>query len=412
MGMTMTEKILARHAGKKEVKAGDIVVCDIDRAVLPELGFTLYPLPKKVWDASKICLVTDHCVPASSVDSANEMKAMREFAYRMGIKDLIDVGKHGITHVVLSERGLALPGTTLANSDSHTCSSGALNCAARGVGQLDMIYIMCTGKTWFPVGPTVRFIVSGKLPEGVYSRDVVHYAAGVYGDFANHNVEWFGPTVEEMSIAARYTISTMCAEISAEFALFECDQKTLDFLKGRTRQPFEPASPDPDANYKATHRIDVTKLEPQVVLPGKVPNNVKMVREVMDVKIDQAFVGSCANARLEDLALVARMMAGRQVAPGVRLIVTPGSQTTYLEAVKAGYITTLVEAGAVVTNSTCGACFGGPMGMIGDGEVCISASTRNFQGRMGSPKSQVYLGSPAVVAASALKGHIADPRDV
>lgn len=411
MGMTITEKILARHSSKKEVHAGDIVECNMTVAVKPETNFSKIPTPKKVWEPDRIWLVVDHSVPAPTVDTANDGIAIRRFAQKLGIKNLIDVGKHGISHVVLSERGVILPGTTLANSDSHTASVGALNCAGRGLGTPDLVCVICTGKTWFPVGPTVRFIVTGKAPDGVYPRDIIHFVAGKYGDFSNHNLEWFGPAIEEMDIAGRFTISTMCVEISAEFALFECDQKTLDYLKGRTNEPFEPAFADPDAVYEATYEIDISELEPQVVLPDKFPHNVKPVSEIKGVKIDQAFIGACANSRFEDIKAAAEIVAGREVAPGVRFIVTPGSQAVYLEALEAGYINTLVKSGAVVTNSTCGACFGGSMGLLGDGETCISASTRNFKGRMGSPNSRIFLGSPAVVAASAVKGEIADPRD-
>jgi 3-isopropylmalate/(R)-2-methylmalate dehydratase large subunit len=341
--------------------------------------------------------------------AANDMVELRRFAAKTGIKNVMD--GQGISHVVLSEKGGVLPGTVLANVDSHTASVGALNCAGRGIGNTDMLGVLCSGKTWFPVGPTVRFIVKGKLPAGVYARDIIHFVAGKYGAFNDRNLEWFGPVIEEMDIAGRFTIATMCVEIAAEFALFECDQTTINFLNGRVKQPFEPAFADPDAVYESTYELNITNLEPQIVLPDKVPNNVKPVSQVKGIKINQAYIGSCANARLADLKVVAEMMKGHQLAPGVRLIVTPGSQQTYLEAVKAGYITTLIESGAIVTNSTCGACLGGSMGLLGDGEVCISSSTRNFKSRMGSPSSQVWLGSPAVVAASAIKGEIADPRE-
>lgn len=411
MGMTMIEKILARHSSKKEVKAGDIVECDMAMAVLLEISFSEYPKFKKVWDPDRIWLVIDHAVPAPSKEVANDMILLRQFAQKFGVKNLIDIGKHGISHVVLSEMGAILPGSTCANRDSHTASVGALNCAGRGLGGPDLINVLCTGKTWFPVGPTVRFIVTGKAPAGVYARDIIHFVAGKYGDFTNCNLEWFGPAIEEMDIAGRFTIATMCVEISAEFALFECDQTTLDYLKGRTNEPFEPAFPDPDAKYEATYEIDISDMEPQVVLPDKVPHNVKPVSEIKGIKIEQAFIGSCANGRLEDIKAAAEIVQGREIAPGVRFIVTPGSQAAYLEALEAGYINALVKSGAVVTNSTCGACYGGSMGLLGDGETCISASTRNFKGRMGSPTSRIFLGSPAVVAASALKGEIADPRD-
>ena len=412
MGMTITEKILARHSFKKEVHAGDLVQCNMTVAVMIEMAFSQFRRPKKVWDPHRAWLVVDHAVPAPSVEVANDIALLRQFAQKAGIKNVIDVGRHGISHVVLSERGVVLPGTTLANVDSHTASAGALNCAARGIGALDMLYVMCTGKTWFLVGPTVRFIVTGKAPAGVYPRDIIHFVAGKYGDFSNHNVEWFGPAIEEMDIAGRFTIATMSVEISAEFVLFEYDQMTLNYLEGRTNEPFQPTFAEPDANYEATYEIDISGLEPQVVLPDKVPHNVKAVSEVKGIKIDQAFLGSCANGRLEDIKVATEIVQGRQVAPGVRFIVTPASQAVYLEALEAGYIATLVKSGAVVTNSTCGACFGGSMGLLGDGETCISSSPRNFKGRMGSPTSRIFLGSPAVVAASALKGQITDPRDV
>ena len=411
MGMTMTEKILARHSSKKEVKAGDIVECDMAMAVLLEITFSEYPKLKKVWDPDRVWLVIDHAVPAPSAEVANDMILLRQFAQKFGVKNLIDVGRHGISHVVLSERGVILPGSTCANRDSHTASVGALNCAGRGLGGPDLLNVLCTGKTWFPVGPTVRFIVTGKALAGVYPRDIIHFVAGKYGDFTNCNLEWFGPTIEEMDIAGRFTIATMCVELSAEFALFECDQTTLDYLKGRTNEPFEPAFPDSDAKYEATYEIDISNMEPQIVLPDKVPHNVKPVSKIKGIKIDQAFIGSCANGRFEDIKAAAEIVKDREVAPGVRFIVTPGSQAVYLEALEAGYINALVKSGAVVTNSTCGACYGGSMGLLGDGETCISSSTRNFKGRMGSPTSRIFLGSPAVVAASALKGEIADPRD-
>jgi 3-isopropylmalate/(R)-2-methylmalate dehydratase large subunit len=409
MGMTITEKILARHSSVKEVHAGDLVECDIATAVLVELTFAGMRKTKKVWDPEKVWLVADHSVPANSLNAANDMVQLRKFAKKTGIRNLMD--GQGISHVVLSEKGAVLPGTVLANVDSHTASVGALNCAGRGIGYTDMLGVLCTGKTWFPVGPTVRFIVKGKLPNGVFARDIIHFVAGKYGDFNDRNIEWFGPVIKEMDMAGRFTIATMCVEIAAEFALFECDQTTLDFLKGRARGPFEPAFADPDAIYEATYEIDVTDLEPQIVLPDKVPNNVKPISQIGGIKINQAYIGSCGNSRLADIKVAAGIMKGREVAPGVRLILTPGSQEIYLEAVKAGYITTLVESGTLVTNSTCGACLGLAAGLLGDGEICISSSTRNFKGRMGSPSSQVWLGSPAVVAASAIKGEIADPRE-
>jgi 3-isopropylmalate/(R)-2-methylmalate dehydratase large subunit len=411
MGMTITEKILARYSSRKEVHAGSIVECDVEAAIMNELTFSSIRKPVKVWDPDKVWLLADHQVPAPTIGAANDMINQRQFGQKVGVKNFIDIGKSGISHVVLSEMGIILPGTLIVNVDSHTASIGAMNCAGRGIGNMDMLGVLCTGKTWFLVGPTVKFVVKGKMPHGVYPRDIIHFVAAKYGDFSNQNIEWFGPVIQEMDMAGRFTIATMCVEIAVEFALFECDQTTRNFLKGRTDKPYEPAFADADANYKDTYEIDVNNLEPYVVLPDKFPHNAKPIGDIKGIKIHQAYIGSCGNARLSDLKVAADIVKGREVAPGVRFIVTPGSQQTYLEALDAGYIKTLTKAGAVVTNSTCGACFGGSMGLLGDDEICISASTRNFRGRMGSPKSRVYLGSPAVVAASALKGEITDPRD-
>lgn len=414
MGMTMTEKVLARAAGRASVQPGELVVCAVDRTVMIDLNF--YPTrPEReiirLHDPTKIAIVLDHMVPAPTViDAENHIRA-REFAAEFGIDHLFDVGGHGICHQLIAERGLALPGQLLACADSHTCAAGALNCAARGMGA-EMLSILCTGHTWFRVGSTIQYVLDGQLPERVAPKDVFLHIAGTYGDHANTNVEFVGPGLEHLSVMQRHTIATMCAEISAEFALFPADQAVVDYLADRAVEAFEPAHSDADAQFADIRRIDMNALEPVVALPHNVVNNVKRVGELRDVAIHQAFVGSCANGKLEDLAIAAQMIAGKQVAPGVRFIVTPGSQDIYLQAVKAGYVETLLEAGAVVTNATCGACAGLHMGVIGAGERCITSSTRNFQGRMGSPDSEVFLASSESVTAAAITGTITDPRDV
>ena len=415
MGMTIAEKILAQHSGQKEVTPGDVVVVDVDVAVVLDLGFAMqgsFPIPTRVAAPEKIVVVADHMVPAPSVEAANGLKRMREFAQKFGIKNYYPEGDHGISHVVVAERGLALPGKILACSDSHTCSAGAFNSLARGLGGAEMMYVICKGRTWYMLGPTTKVILEGELPEWVYPRDIIHHLGGVYGDFANRNLEWSGEGVSNMSMSGRLTIATISAEVSAEFSLFPCDDVTVAYLDDRAQFPYEPVVPDPDARYEEPITINLSKLDPQVVLPGRMSHNVKGIREVTGTKIDQAFVGSCANGRLEDIAITAEIMKGRQVASGTRFILTPGSQSVLKEAVKAGYVETLMDAGVVVTNSTCGACYGGHMGILGDDEVCITASTRNFQGRMGSATAQIYMGSPATVAASAIKGRITDPRDL
>jgi 3-isopropylmalate/(R)-2-methylmalate dehydratase large subunit len=370
------------------------------------------PDVQRIADPDKLVLLHDHMVPAPTVQSANMAKQMREFVEKFGVKNYFPVGAHGISHVLVAQEGLALPGKILANADSHTCSSGALNCLARGMGGSEMTYILCKGQTWFMVGPTTRVNLEGELPERVYPRDVIHYIPGRYGDFAGRNLEWHGDGLSGIGMDGRLTMATVSAELSAEFSLFPYDSVLAEYLEGRAKGPFEPVHPDDDAAYDDVIDIDLSALEPQVVRPGKVAFNSGGVGEVAGQRVDQAFIGSCANGRLSDFAIAAEIVKGRQVAPGTRFIVTPGSQAILKEAVRAGYVETLMDAGAVVTSSTCGACFGGHMGLLGDGEVCITASTRNFQGRMGSPTADVFMASPATVAASAVTGVITDPRDL
>ncbi|RMF89042.1 MAG: homoaconitate hydratase family protein [Nitrospinota bacterium] len=414
MGMTMAEKILARAAGKAKVEPGELVVCSVDRAVLLDLNFSpsrLFDRVKRVFDPEKIAIVLDHSVPAPTVADAENMIRARAFAQKFGVRHLYDVGHHGISHQIVAEIPLALPGQLLTCGDSHTCAAGALNCAARGMGA-EMLSILCTGRTWYRVGPTVRYVLEGELQAPVSAKDVFLYIAGEYGDHVNQNVEFVGPAVEAMSIMERHTIATMGAEISAEFTTFPADAKLIEYCRARTSEPFTPVESDPDARFAAVRSIDVSRLEPYVALPHTVVHNTQPVHQVRGQRIHQAFIGSCANGKLEDIAMAARMVRGKRVAPGVRFIVTPGSQTIYKEAVRAGYVETLLEAGAVVTNSTCGACPGIHMGVLGAGEVCITSSTRNFKGRMGSPAAEIYMASSATVAASALTGVITDPRDV
>ncbi len=414
MGQTITEKILSAHSGRLKVEPGEIVMADLDLVVDLDIVFGItggHQVPTKVFDPDKIVVVADHTVPAPSIAAANAMKRMREFVDRFGIQKFYAEGRHGIAHVVLGEDGLALPGMTLACDDSHSCSSGALNCLARGLGLADMMYALCKGQAWYMVGSTIKIILDGELRERVYARDILHHIAHVHGAFPGRNLEWDGDAVASMAMQGRFTLATLSAELSSEFSLFPCDEVLREYLSGRASKPYDPVAPDPDAAYEQTIRIDVSKLEPLVVLPHKVANNAAPANSLIETKIDQAFIGSCANGRIEDLAVAAEILKGRQVAPNVRMIVTPGSQSVLKEAMAKGFVETLMDAGAIVTNSTCGACYGGHMGVLGDGEVCITASTRNFQGRMGSPEAAIYLGSPATVAASAVRGVITDPRE-
>jgi 3-isopropylmalate/(R)-2-methylmalate dehydratase large subunit len=407
--MNAVEKILARHSKQDVVKPNDVVVVDVDLSV--HFDF-MRPDLVKINDPEKILLLHDHVVPAPTVEAANQAKHLRGFVERFGIKNYFPVGRHGISHVLVAQEGYALPGKILVNADSHTCSSGALNCLARGMGPSEMLYIVCKGQTWFLVGPTTKINLHGKLRKGVYPRDVIHFIPGKYGDFAGRNLEWHGEGLANIDMDGRLTMATISAELSVEFSLFPYDAVLEAYVKGRARFPFEPAFPDEDARYDQVIDIDLDALEPQVVFPNKVAHNSKPIGEAVGKKIDQAFIGSCANGRLSDFAIAAQIVKGKQVAPGVRFIVTPGSQEILKQAIKAGYVETLMEAGAVVTSSSCGACYGGHMGLLADGEVCITASTRNFKGRMGSPSAEIYMGSPATVAASAISGCITDARDL
>jgi 3-isopropylmalate/(R)-2-methylmalate dehydratase large subunit len=409
------EKILASHAGLDSVSPGDVVVVEVDMAVLIDPPFSMpgmQPDLSAVFDPDKIALVADHLVPAPTPAAANGLRRMRQFAERFGIAHVYLEGAHGISHVLAGDRGLALPGGILACADSHTCSAGAVNCVARGLGISEMVYVACTGQTWFLVAPTNRVEVVGALGPRVSARDVVHHLAAVHGEFAGENLEWHGPGLASIGMAGRFTLATMSAELSAEFSLFPFDEVLESYVAERASRPFTPAAPDPDAVYARTLHVDLSALGPQVVLPGKVPHNAVPVEEAAGTPIDQAYIGSCANARFEDLAEAAAVVRGRTVASGTRFVVTPSSQEHLRRAVEAGHVATLMDAGAVVTSSTCGACFGLHMGVLGDGETCITSSTRNFEGRMGSPTARIYMGSPATVAASAVAGVIADPRDL
>lgn len=416
MAMTMIEKILARNAGLDLVRPGDIVTVDVETAVVIDQNFMHNRMrePKAVWNADKIVIMLDHIAPADSPMRAAMHKAARRFADKHGIARFHDVGAQlGICHQLVADHGYALPGTVLACVDSHTCSAGAFNCAARGLGHPEMSYVCATGQTWFPVGETVRYELTGTLAPSLNAKDIILHIANEWGNHATLNVEFAGTGARNMSMDARRTLATMCAEISAEFAVFEADELCEAHI--HTRNPsaeFQAQFADPDAAYLDKRIICLDSIEPLVAFPDTVVENAHPVTDARSVRVDQAFIGSCANGTLDDLATAARVVAGRKVANNTRFIVTPGSQAILLEAIRLGYVATLMEAGAVVTNSTCGACCGYSNGVLGPGETCITASTRNFKGRMGSSEAAIYLASPATVAASAVTGVITDPREL
>lgn len=414
MGMTIAEKILARKSGRAKVGPGDLVTVNVDTVILFDNNF----MPNnwreilKLHDPERIVVTFDHRVPAPNQQAAASQRTGREFVRRFGIKRFHDVGRdQGISHQLVADYGYALPGSVLLCSDSHTCSAGVFNCLARGVGGPDIIYAAVKGQTWFRCGETVRYELQNRLPPAVTAKDAFLQIAGAHGEHATMNVEYGGPGTASLGINARKTLTTMSAELSAEFATFEPDGVMLEWIKARNPQPLEPVYPDRDARYHAVRTVDLGSLEPLVALPDSVVNNSRPVADAAGTRIDQAYIGSCANGTLDDLELAARVVKGRRVAAGVRFIVTPASQTVYRDAVRRGVIETLLEAGATIAPPTCGACGGGHMGVLGPEEVCITSTTRNFKGRMGDPSSKVYMASPATVAASAIRGIITDPRE-
>ncbi|MEM2272656.1 MAG: homoaconitase large subunit [Candidatus Bathyarchaeia archaeon] len=416
-GMTISEKILAHAAGLDHVKPGDIVDAKVDMAMANDITgplaikmFKRIGL-KKVWDNKRIVLVLDHQVPADSAKSAELHKIMREFAREQGIELLYDVGDGGVCHQVMIEGGHVKPGDLIIGADSHTCTYGALGAFATGVGSTDMAAVFATGKLWLRVPQTIKINVTGGFQELVGPKDLILHIIGKIGaDGAIYKaIEFTGPTIRGMSISGRLTLCNMVVETGAKNGIIEPDEKAIEYVRNRADKPFKIFKSDEDADYERTINFNVDSLEPMVACPHSV-DNVKPVKDVEGVEIDQAFLGSCTNGRLEDLEAAARILRGKRIKRGVRMIVTPASTQVYLEALKRGLIEIFIRAGACVSNPTCGACFGGHMGLLAPGEVCISSSNRNFVGRMGSPEAMIYLASPATVAASAVEGKITDPR--
>jgi len=417
--MNIIEKILANASGKKHVSPDDIVEANIDVAMTHDLTGPLAIKSfreigtKKVWDKDKVVIILDHLVPASSVISAGLHRTVRNFAEEQNIKNFYDVGRGGVCHQVMPEKGHVRPGEVIVGSDSHTCTYGAFGAFATGIGSTEMAAVFATGKLWFRVPDVIKVDVEGKFQKWVTAKDMTLNIIGKIGaDGAIYKgLEFGGSTIRDLTIDGRMVLCNMAVEMGAKAGIIEPDQKTLDYVKARTDKPFNPVKSDPDATYERVVDVDVSDLEPQVAVPHQV-DNIKPVSEVAGTEVNQAFIGSCTNGRLEDLQSAAQVLKGKKIAPGVRLIVIPASQEIYLNAVDEGLIKAFMEAGATIGNPNCGPCLGGHMGILADGEACISTSNRNFIGRMGSTKSFVYLASPATVAASALTGTITDPRTV
>ncbi|MCW4001163.1 MAG: 3-isopropylmalate dehydratase large subunit [Candidatus Bathyarchaeota archaeon] len=418
--MNITEKILAKAAAKKEVHPGEIVDCNVDMVMVHDLtgplaveAFKKIGTPK-VWDNKKVVVILDHQVPAESVKAAELHKTMRGFAKTQNLR-FYEVGRGGICHQVMPENGHVLPGNVIVGADSHTCTYGAFGAFATGIGSTEAAAVMATGKIWFKVPSTIKVDVKGKFQRFVSPKDLILNIIGTLSvDGAIYRAaEFTGATIKAMSIAGRMTLCNMAVEMGAKNGIIAPDQATAEFLSGRVKElpDFKALQSDKDASYERTVEFDVAKLEPQIACPSSV-DNVKPVSEVGDVPIDQAFIGSCTNGRLEDLQLAAQVMKGKKVKEGVRALVIPASQEVWKQANDEGLLQIFTEAGAIVCGSACGPCLGGHIGLLAAGETCLATSNRNFIGRMGSTQANVYLASPATVAASALTGKITSPLEV
>ena len=417
MGQTVAEKILAKKSGQGSVKPGDVVFADVDVIMVHEAGTfgSQRPLRElgvaKLAENLEVVVQLDHYVPAPNVANAMRHKVTREFAKRMGISSWYEVGRGGICHQVLPEKGHVRPGEFIVGTDAHCTTYGALGAFAVGVGFTEMAVIFGTGMMWAVVPESVKLVLKGRLRPGVSEKDVVLLLLREFGlsrlNYKSLEIE--GPAVSQFSIDGRMTICNMVSEMGVKAVMMKPDNESIRYVRERTSKPFQEVWADEDASYEEIREIDVGSIDPLVAKPS-MPDNVVPVADVVGTRIDQAFLGSCTNGRISDLRIAAKMLEGHKVHPDVRLIITPASQEVYLQALDEGLIRRFITVGALVTNPTCGACIGGHMGLLADGEVCIASSNRNFVGRMGSTKAQVYLASPATVVASAISGYIEDPR--
>lgn len=419
MRMNMTEKILARHAGLDFVEAGQLITCRLDMVLANDITAPpgikeLEKIGRPPFDNTKIALVPDHFTPNKDMKTAELTKIVRDFARKYDIVNYFEVGQDaGIEHVILPEQGLVAPGMLTIGADSHTCTYGAVNSFATGVGTTDLAVAMATGEAWFKVPAAIKVELVGKKPKNISGKDVILTLIGEIGvDGALYqSLEFGGVGVAELSMTDRFTIANMAIEAGGKNGIFPFDARTKEYVEGRVKKPYEPVASDPDAKYARTVTIDLSALKPVVAFPH-LPGNTKPVDDIGEIAIQQVVIGSCTNGRLEDLAIAAGIFRGHKVHPQVRCIIIPGSQRVYLEAMEAGYLRTFIEAGAAVSTPTCGPCMGGHMGILAAGERCVSTTNRNFRGRMGHVDSEVYLAGPHVAAASAILGRIAAPEEV
>jgi len=423
MNMTMTEKILADHCGKDKVEPGEFIEAKVDLCLgnditapiaIKEFEENIVKTGKNsVFDSEKICLVPDHFTPNKDIKSAEQVKILREFAKKYNIKNYFEVGEVGIEHVLLPEKGLVVPGDLVIGADSHTCTYGGLGAFATGVGSTDLAACMIKGTVWLKVPETIHFTLTGKMQKWVTAKDLILYTIGRIGvsGALYKAMEFDGPVIDSMSIEGRLTMANMAIEAGAKNAIFPIDKKTIDYVKKRTKRKFKIYSSDKSCKYISEFIWDISKVEPQVALPH-LPENSKNVSEIGNIPIDQVVIGSCTNGRIEDLRLAAKIFKGRKVHKFVRALIFPGTQSVWLKATKEGLMETFVKAGCVISPPTCGPCLGGHMGILASGERAVSTTNRNFVGRMGHVKSEVYLSGIPVAAASAILGRIASPEEL
>lgn len=419
MGMTMTEKILAKHAGIDVVKPGQLINCKLDMVLAndvtaPPAIKEFEKIGKPVFDNTKIALVPDHFTPNKDIKSAGLAKIVRDFAHKHNIVNYFEIGRVGIEHVILPEKGIVAPGMVTIGADSHTCTYGALGGFSTGVGSTDLGVALATGEAWFKVPETIKVNITGKKPKYICGKDVMLTLIGMIGvDGALYKaLEFAGEGVKELNMTDRLTIANMAIEAGAKNGIFPVDDETLNYIKDRVTKPYEIVEADSDATYCQTVEINLSELKPVVAFPH-LPENTHTIESIKEpITIDQVVIGSCTNGRLEDLAIAASILKGHKVHPNVRCIIIPGSQQVYLDAIHNGYVDTFIEAGAAVSTPTCGPCLGAHMGIMTAGERCVSTTNRNFRGRMGHVDSEVYLASPYVAAASAILGKIATPEEV
>ena len=416
--MTLVEKILAVHTDKKRVSPGEFINARVDLTLANDITAPLAIKEfrqvgvDRVFEPKKVVMVPDHFAPCKDIASAEQIKLMQEFADEQGIT-YFEIGQMGIEHVLLPEQGLVLPGDLIIGADYHTCTYGALGAFATGMGSTDIAAAMATGDIWMKVPPTIKLVYHGHPGKWVGGKDLILYTIGDIGvDGALYAaMEFAGEAIDALSMDGRFTMANMAVEAGAKTGIFRVDRKTLDYVKPRARRPYQVYEPDADAEYSQVIEYDASAIEPQVAFPHS-PANARPVSQAGDIEINQAVIGSCTNGRLEDLQVAARILKGRKVHSKVRCIIIPATQRVYLDALTGGLIEIFIRAGAAVSTPTCGPCLGGHMGVLAAGERCISTTNRNFVGRMGSPKSEVYLANPAVAAASAIAGRITSPEEV